>query len=135
MAANTTEYNRAFQTSESGLTNALGLYMQNQNPGSSIATQIQNSEYQEIGPPVSYEEGGKISAARLEVRKSATEISESASTTRYFYIVRSTGFSQAQEDEDGNVIINEDESLTTRVRAGLSTTGATDTNLQTTISN
>lgn len=127
MAANTTEYYRAFQTSEAGLDGALEFYMQSP---ANVNT-IKQSEYQEIGS-LNYKEGEKISSVRLEAKLSNRP--REGSGFRQFYLVRSTGYSQAQENEDGKVVVG-DESLTTRVEAGVSTIVPADKNLGTAIPN
>jgi len=124
MAANTIEYNRAFQTAEGGAAKAIDNYMKN---AAEITAITNESSYQQIPEGKTTLKGEKgISVAIPEVRRSATITQPSGYGTgfqQHYYIVRTTGWSQAHERSDnaGNVetVIDEENSLQSRILVGM----------------
>jgi Tfp pilus assembly protein PilX len=133
MAANTIEYNRAFQTAEGGAAKAIDNYMKN----SELINNITNeSSYQPIPESKTTLKGEKgISVAIPEVRRSATVTQAppgyGSDVQQNYYIVRSTGWSRANEQQDnaGNseIVIDEENSLQSRIVVGMSIIGPSDT--------
>lgn len=138
MAANTTNYSRAFQTAEAGLAQALQIYLTDTNAFDGISeTEVCDTDKtDDLLEPLSLkDEHGKITGvAKQCVIKSGTELTNSSSETQLFYVVRSTGASQAHEieDEDGNPeVVASENSLSASVLAGMSIGGPSGTTLYT----
>ena len=110
MAANTTNYNRAFQTAEAGLAEALDSYLVTANNIEEAFEGI--TQQKQCNDNASSLSVGDSKAVRC-VEKSGTEKMTSADTKQLFYIVESTGHSHGSDTN----------SLYAKVVAGVSIEG------------
>lgn len=137
MAANTTNYNRAFQTAEAGLSQALQIYLNDTDAFDGITeTEVCDTDASDdlLEPLHLIDENGKITIASQCVRQSKTQIQINTSTTQLFYVVRSTGASHAHniKDAEGNPeVVESENALHARVLGGMSINGPNGTTLYT----
>jgi type IV pilus assembly protein PilX len=117
MAANTTNYNRAFQVAEAGLTKALDNYLVGTAKDAEEAFE-DITEQQQCDDNSEALSTGDSQAIRC-VEKSRTEKQIDTDNKQLFYIVESTGHSHA----------NNNNSLQTKIVAGISIEGPEGTTL------
>lgn len=135
MAANTTNYNRAFQTAEAGLSQALQIYLADNSAFSGITqTEVCDTDDPNdlLEPLHLTDENGNITSLASQcVRKSATEVPNSDSSLRLFYVVRSRGASHVQQiNSSGNPqVVAGNNALYAGVLGGMSINGPSGTTL------